>query len=84
MPYEQRDNSGTLFVNDRKTDPKSSLPDRKGDGVINGQKVWISGWLKDGKNGTQFLSLSFTPKEEGGSNAQSSKPDSPSTGGAPF
>ena len=83
MPYEQRDNSGTLFVNDKKTDPKSSLPDRKGDGVINGQKVWISAWIKQGKSG-EFLSLSFTPKEAGGSNAQFSKPDSPSTGGAPF
>jgi len=83
MPYEQRDNSGTLFVNDKKTDPKSSLPDRKGDGVINGQKVWISAWIKQGKSG-EFLSLSFTPKEAGGSNAQPSKPDSPSTGGAPF
>ncbi len=83
MPYEQRDNSGTLFVNDKKTDPKSSLPDRKGDGVINGQKVWISAWVKQGKSG-EFLSLSFTPKEAGGSNARSSKPDSPSTGGAPF
>jgi hypothetical protein len=83
MPYEQRDNSGTLFVNDKKTDPKSNLPDRKGDGVINGQKVWISAWIKQGKSG-EFLSLSFTPKEAGGSNAQSSKPDSPSTGGAPF
>jgi hypothetical protein len=83
MPYEQRDNSGTLFVNDKKTDPKSSLPDRKGDGVINGQKVWISAWTKQGKSG-EFLSLSFTPKEAGGSNSQSSKPDSPSTGGAPF
>ena len=84
MPYQQRDNSGTLFVNDRKTDKNSKLPDRKGDAIINGQEMWISGWLKDGKNGTQFLSLSFTPKEEGGSNAQSSTPDSPSTGGAPF
>jgi hypothetical protein len=83
MPYEQRDNSGTLFVNDKKTDPKSSLPDRKGDGVINGQKVWISGWLKDGKNGTQFLSLSFTPKEEGGSKTET-KPASSSSDGAPF
>jgi hypothetical protein len=82
MAYEQRDNSGTLFVNDRKTDKNSKLPDRKGDAIINGQAMWISGWLKDGKNG-QFLSLSFTPKEEGG-NTQSSKPNTPSTNGAPF
>jgi len=83
MAYEQRDNSGTLFINDRKTDKNSKLPDRKGDAIINGQAMWISGWLKDGKNGTQFLSLSFTPKEEGG-NTQSSKPNTTSTNGAPF
>ena len=82
MAYEQRDNSGTLFVNDRKTDKNSKLPDRKGDAIINGQAMWISGWLKDGKNG-QFLSLSFTPKEEGG-NKPASKPNTPSTNGAPF
>jgi hypothetical protein len=82
MPYEQRDNSGTLFVNDKKTDPKSSLPDRKGDGVINGQKVWISAWIKQGKSG-EFLSLSFTPKEEGGSKTKT-KPASSSSDGAPF
>lgn len=82
MPYEQRDNSGTLFVNDKKTDPKSSLPDRKGDGVINGQKVWISAWTKQGKSG-EFLSLSFTPKEEGGSKPEA-KPASSSSDGAPF
>jgi hypothetical protein len=82
MPYEQRDNSGTLFVNDKKTDPKSNLPDRKGDGVINGQKVWISAWIKQGKSG-EFLSLSFTPKEEGGSKPET-KPASSSSNGAPF
>ena len=83
MPYEQRDNSGTLFINDRKTDKNSKLPDRKGDAIINGQPMWISGWLKDGKNGTQFLSLSFTPKEEGG-NTRETKPTSNASDGAPF
>ena len=82
MAYEQRDNSGTLFVNDRKTDKNSKLPDRKGDAIINGQAMWISGWLKDGKNG-QFLSLSFTPKEEGG-NKPDTKPTSNASDGAPF
>ena len=82
MPYEPRDNSGVLFNNDKKTDPKSNLPDRKGDGIINGQAVWISAWTKQGKSG-EFLSLSFTPKEEGG-NKPASKPNTPSTNGAPF
>lgn len=84
MAYEQRDNSGTLFINDRKTDKNSKLPDRKGDAIINGQAMWVSGWIKDGKNGTPFLSLSFTPKDEGGNKPTDKPSPSDSTNGTPF
>lgn len=45
MGYEQRDNSGSLFKNDKKTDPKH--PDYKGDAIIEGQSVWVSAWIKE-------------------------------------
>ena len=80
MPYEPLDNSGILFKNEKKTEPKH--PDYKGDATIDGQEMWLSAWIKEGKNG-KFMSLSFNPKE-GGGNTQSSKPNTTSTNGAPF
>lgn len=59
--FEQKDNSGVMFKNDRKEMDKH--PDRKGEALIGGVAYWVAGWLKEGKNG-QFLSLAFTPKDE--------------------
>lgn len=52
---------GVLFKNDRKE--KETHPDYKGSCEINGEEMWMSAWLKQGKNGT-FMSFSFTPKEQ--------------------
>jgi len=60
MAFEHRENSGSLFKNDKKL--SDMHPDYKGDGLINGKQVWISAWVKEGKNG-KFMSLSFTDKE---------------------
>jgi hypothetical protein len=62
-------NSGIMFVNDRQR-PDSKDPDRKGSADItcpNCDKrfqTWISGWLKTGKSGAKFLSLSFKAKDK--------------------
>jgi len=65
MAYEQRDNSGSLFKNDKKTESKH--PDYRGDAMVDGESYWISAWLKEGKSGTKFLSLAFNLKDEHGS-----------------
>lgn len=60
MAYEQRDNSGSMFVNDRKE--KDTHPDRTGTAMIDGVMYYVSGWIKQGSKG-QFLSLAFKRKD---------------------
>jgi hypothetical protein len=60
MAYEQKDNSGTLFKNDRRE--KDSHPHAKGSAMIDGVDYWVSAWTKDGAKG-KFQSLSFQRKE---------------------
>jgi hypothetical protein len=61
MPYEQRDNSGSLFKNDkRETD---SHPNLKGSALIGGAEYWVSAWTKTTKTGEKWVSLSFASKE---------------------
>jgi hypothetical protein len=61
MSYEQRDNSGSLFRNDRKE--QENHPDHTGSAKIGGREYYISAWVKEGRNGgKRFFSLSFKPK----------------------
>jgi len=62
MAYEQRDNSGSLFKNDKKE--KETHPDYKGSCMVGGVEMWMSAWLKTGANGTKFMSFSFQPKDQ--------------------
>ena len=61
MAYEQRDNSGTLFRNERRQNDRS--PEYTGSVLIGGKEYWINGWVKEGKNEKKFFSLAFKEKE---------------------
>lgn len=61
MAYEQKDNSGSLFKNERKD--KDNHPDRTGSAKIDGVDYWVNGWLKQDRNGNQYLSLAFKRKD---------------------
>ncbi len=70
----QYDNNmrGTISKNDRKTEDKH--PDIKGQCEINNVEYWVSGWLKERKDGSgKFYRLVFKPKtQESAGNAPSS------------
>lgn len=55
MAYVQKDNSGSLFFNDRKQ--TDNHPDRTGKAMIGGIWYWVSAWDKTGS--TEFISLAF-------------------------
>lgn len=66
MAFEQRDNSGALFKNDK--GGVETRPDYKGKALIDGVENEISAWIKKDRNGKPFMSLSF--REIGGKETQ--------------
>jgi len=58
---EKYDNSGAIFINDKKE--REGHPDRTGQATIDGVDYWVSGWLKKGRDGNPWLSLAFRKKE---------------------
>ena len=62
MAFEQRELSGSMFKNDKKSLPNH--PDYRGDCKVDGKLYWMSGWVKETKSGAKFLSISLTPKED--------------------
>lgn len=73
MAFEIRENSGSLFKNDKKE--KDTHPNAKGKAMIDGRLYYVSAWSKKDRNGSQWQSLSFTPadKEQPQGNAPRSK-----------
>lgn len=63
MAFEHKENTGTLFQNERKP-AGSQQPDYRGDINIHGAMFEIAGWKRMGKkNNKPYLSLAIKPKE---------------------
>jgi uncharacterized protein (DUF736 family) len=60
--FEQRELSGVLFKNAKKTTDKH--PDYTGNCLILGEKMSISAWIKISSNGNKFMSLAFSEPYE--------------------
>ena len=55
-------NSGILSRNERKEQPNH--PDFRGSINVDGRDYWLSGWIKERKDGSgKFFSLSVKPKD---------------------
>ena len=61
MTEYSNENTGALFINDRKGNDKA--PNAKGSLNVDGVEYWISAWIKTSKAGTKYQSLSIQPKE---------------------
>jgi hypothetical protein len=62
MAYEQRDNSGTVFANDRKESDRH--PDYTGKAMVGGVMYWASMWVKEKQDGEEFFSFSLKPMDD--------------------
>jgi hypothetical protein len=60
MSYTQRDNSGSMFKNERKE--KETHADYRGECLIDGKEYYMDVWLKVADSGRKWMSLSFKPK----------------------
>lgn len=62
MAYEQNNNTGSLFKNDRKQNERH--PDYTGSAFINGKSMRISAWVKTAKSGAKYMSLAFDEPQQ--------------------
>lgn len=61
MTEYDNSNKGALFRNTRKESEKH--PDYNGSINVDGHDYWLSGWLRESKNGNKFFSLSVKRKD---------------------
>jgi hypothetical protein len=63
MAYEQKDNSGSLFKNDKRE--KDTHAHAKGTALIDGVEYWVDAWTNEARDGSKYQSLKFKRKEAG-------------------
>lgn len=78
MAYEQKNMTGILFRNDKRTSDKH--PTHRGSITIGGVEYFLSAWVKEGKKG-KFFSLAAQPKR---TSEPSEPPQPPSEDDIPF
>lgn len=73
---QQKDMTGVLFKNDRKT--ADNQPDYRGDIVVRGERLQLSAWIKTASNGKKFMSLAVSePFSNAGQRQESAPPPKP-------
>jgi hypothetical protein len=59
MAYEQKDNSGSMFINDKKTIPNH--PDYTGRIMVDGKMYYVSSWYKKPEGKKALFSIALKP-----------------------
>lgn len=62
MGYDQKDNTGALFKNERAT--TDSHPNATGTAVIDGVEYFVDAWTNQDRNGNRYQSLKFKRKDQ--------------------
>ena len=62
MAFEPKDNSGSLFKNDRRE--KDTHAHARGSALIDGVEYYVDAWTNTDKNGNKYQSLKFKRKEQ--------------------
>ncbi len=60
--YQQKDNTGALFANDKRE--KETQPNAKGSAMIDGVEYWVSAWTNTSSKGTKYQSIKFERKSD--------------------
>ena len=61
MAYEPKDNSGSLFKNDKRE--KETHANARGSARIEGVDYWVDAWTNTANNGDKYQSLKFKRKD---------------------
>ena len=85
MAYTQKDNSGSIFKNERRREGKDD-PEYTGSALVDGQEFWIDCWVQNGKTSQDydpqkktFFSLRFRPKGDQAPSKRSERREEPTT-----
>ena len=82
--FEQKDNSGSIFKNDKKGD-NAKAPDYKGKCVVDGVEKEMALWLKKSKAGMSYMSIAFSePFVKDALKSNTASKSSPVDDDAPF
>jgi hypothetical protein len=71
MAFEQKENSGAIFKNNKPKNEKS--PPLTGNAMIGGVEYWVAAWSKTDKNGEKWISFAVSPKNPTGGQRQTVK-----------
>lgn len=62
---KQRDNSGALFVNEKRLEQKEGAPNATGTAMVGGIMYRLSAWTNTDANGKKYQSIRFQVQEAG-------------------
>ena len=65
MSFEQKDNTGVIFKNDKR-EGNENAPHGKGTIMVGGVEYWLSAWTNTDKNGNKYQKVSVQPKDNQG------------------